>query len=300
MVAQRIREDHIDILIDLAGHTGHNRLPLFAWKPAPVQVNWLGYFATTGVAAIDYLIADPWTLPETEEQNFTETIWRLPETRLCFTPPNVSIDVAPLPALERGYVTFGNFNNLAKMNDEVVFLWARILNAIPNSRLTLKTQHFNDPSVQENVFTRFEVHGVKRVQLILEGYAPRSDYLAAYNRVDIALDPFPYTGGTTTVEALWMGVPVLTLAGKQFLARQGVGLLMNAGLSDWVASDTEEYLEQAVAQANNLQHLASLRAGLRQQLLSSPVCDAQRFAQHFETALRSMWERWCQRPQTTN
>jgi predicted O-linked N-acetylglucosamine transferase (SPINDLY family) len=294
MVAQQIRDDRIDILIDIAGHTGHNRLPLFAWKPAPVQVSWLGYFATTGVAAIDYLIADPWTLPETEEANFTETIWRLPETRLCFTPPDLSVAVTPLPALERGYVTFGNFNNLAKMNDDVVALWARILNAVPNSRLSLKTQHFNDPAVQENVFARFEAHGINRGRLVLEGYAPRADYLASYNRVDIALDPFPYTGGTTTVEALWMGVPVLTLAGKQFLARQGVGLLVNAGLPNWVASDSDDYFARAVAHASDLQHLASLRDGLRQQLLSSPVCDAQRFAQNFETALRSMWERWCQ------
>ena len=293
ILAQSIREDGIDILIDLSGHTGNNRLPLFAWKPAPVQVSWLGYFATTGVDAIDYLIADPWTLPKSEEAGFTETIWRLPETRLCFTPPNVDIDVGPLSATTNGYITFGCFNNLTKITDGVVSLWARILCAIPRSRLFLKNQQLKEISGQQSVIERFAAYGIDQGRLILETYAPRADYLAAYNRVDIALDPFPYTGGTTSVEALWMGVPVLTLAGKQFLARQGVGLLMNAGLPEWVASDQDDYLSRAVALASDLQSLASLRAVLRQQVLASPIFNAPRFAQSFEAALRGMWKKWC-------
>jgi protein O-GlcNAc transferase len=292
-LAQRIHRDRIDILIDLSGHTGDNRLPLFAWKPAPVQVSWLGYFATTGVKAIDYLIADPWTLPESEEINFSETIWRLPETRLCFTPPNVPAPFGILPALANGYITFGCFNNLAKMNDEVVTLWAQILASVPESRLFLKAKQFFQSSVRQCVIERFSRHNVDPGRLILEGPVPRADYLAAYNRVDIALDPFPYTGGTTTVEALWMGVPVLTLAGKQFLARQGVGLLMNAGLPEWVATDQDDYLSRAVAHASDLQRLVSLRALLRQKVLASPVFDAPRFARHFEAALRGMWKKWC-------
>ena len=292
-LAQLIHEDGIDILIDLSGHTGDNRLPMFAWKPAPVQVTWLGYFATTGVAAIDYLIADPWTLPESEESSFSETIWRVPETRLCFTPPAILLNVTPPPVLANGHITFGCFNNLTKMNERVVALWARILAAIPNSRLYLKARALGEAAVQQSVMKRFAEHGIDPQRLTLETYVPRANYLEAYNQIDIALDPFPYTGGTTTVEALWMGVPVLTLAGRQFLARQGVGLLMNAGLPEWVASDQDDYLSRAVAHASDTQGLASLRAGLRQQVLASPIFDASRFARHFEAALRGMWEKWC-------
>ena len=292
-LAKCIHDDGIDILIDLSGHTRGNRLPAFALKPAPVQVSWLGYFATTGVEAIDYLVADPWTLPESEEISFSETIWRLPETRLCFTPPNVPVNVGLLPALGNGHVTFGCFNNLTKMTDEVVYLWAQILASVPNSRLLLKAKQFIQLSARRRVYERFFCHNIGPGRLILEGPVARANYLAAYNRVDIALDPFPYTGGTTTVEALWMGVPVLTLAGGQFLARQGVGLLMNAGLPEWVATDKDDYVARAVSHANNPEFLASLRNRLRQQVLASPIFDAPRFAKHFETALRGMWQQWC-------
>jgi protein O-GlcNAc transferase len=294
-LAQCIRADGIDILIDLSGHTGSNRLAMFAWKPAPVQVSWLGYFATTGLAAIDYFIADPWTLPPDQEAHFSEQIWRLPETRLCFTPPVADVAVGPLPALANGYVTFGCFNNLSKMNDAVVALWAQVLNAVPDSRLFLKYQQLGEASVRQHTRERFAVHGIEPGRLIFENYVPRSNYLAAYQRVDIGLDPFPFPGGTTTAEALWMGVPVLTLAGERFLSRQGVGLLMNAGLPDWIASDPADYLARAVSHAGDLQRLASLRRGLRQQILDSPIFDAPRFAGHFEAALRGMWSTWCSR-----
>jgi predicted O-linked N-acetylglucosamine transferase (SPINDLY family) len=292
-LARQIRDDRIDILIDLSGHTAHGRLPVFAWKPAPVQVSWLGYFATTGVATIDYFLADPWTLPVAEEAYFTEKVWRLPETRLCFTAPDVAVDVSALPALSNGYLTLGCFNNLSKMNDAVVQLWARILHAVPGSRLFLKSQQVAELSLRKEIYARFAQHGVDADRLILEDYGPRADYLAAYQRVDFALDPFPYPGGTTTVEALWMGVPVLTLAGEHFLSRQGVGLLMNVGLPHWVATDLEDYVAKAVSHANELGALAALRAGLRQQALASPIFDAPRFATHFEEALRGMWNKWC-------
>ncbi|MEI6732676.1 MAG: tetratricopeptide repeat protein [Comamonadaceae bacterium] len=293
LAAMRIKDDEIDILIDIAGHTAHNRLPLFAWKPAPVQVSWLGYFATTGVAAIDYLIADPWTLPEGEEVNFTEKIWRLPETRLCFTPPDADVEVNPLPALINGYLTFGCFNNLTKMNDQVVNLWARLLAALPDSRLFLKSAQFKEISTQQSVAERFAACGIVPTRLMMEGLSSRAEYLKTYQRVDIALDPFPYTGGTTTCEALWMGVPVMTLTGERFLSRQGVGLLMNAGLPEWIASNAEGYVARAVLHAADLKALALLRANLRQQVLASPLFDASRFASHFEAALRNMWQRWC-------
>jgi predicted O-linked N-acetylglucosamine transferase (SPINDLY family) len=296
-LARQIRDDGIDILIDLSGHTGHNCLPLFAWKPAPVQISWLGYFATTGLKAMDYLIADPWTLPESEEVNFTEKIWRLPETRLCFTPPKVDVEVAPLPALANGHISFGCFHALNKINDAVVLLWARVLKAVPESRLLLKTKLYDDANTRQNLAERFAGNGIDASRLIFEGASPRAEYLAAYQRVDIVLDTFPYPGGTTTVESLWMGVPVLTLAGTSFLARQGVGFLMNAGLPDWIAADADDYVARAVAHAGDLQRLTALRKGLRQQVLDSPIFDAARFAGNFEAALRGMWHAWCSRRQ---
>jgi protein O-GlcNAc transferase len=293
-LARRIHEDSIDILIDLAGHTAHNRLPMFAWKPAPVQVSWLGYLATTGVAAIDYLIADLWTLPETEEAYFTEKIWRLPESYICFTPPEVNEDVGTLPALSNGYITFGCFNNLTKMNDAVVALWARVLKAVPDSRLLIKAKQIAETSVRQGVVDRFGVHGVSADRLILMHIVPRAEYLAPYRLVDIALDPFPYQGITTSVEGLWMGVPMLTLAGEHFISRQGVGLLMNSGLPEWIAADADDYVARAVSHAADLQALAALRIGLRQQVLASPIFDAPRFSRYFEEALRGMWVTWCE------
>lgn len=292
-LARLIHDNGIDILIDLSGHTARNRLPAFAWKPAPVQVSWLGYFASTGVEAIDYLIADPWTLPETEEVNFTEKIWRLPETRLCFTPPDMEVAVSPLPALNNGYMTFGCFNNLVKVNDDVVALWSRVLTSVPGSRLFLKSKQLNESLARQRTIERFSAHGIAADRLILEGQSPRGEYLSAYHRVDISLDPFPYTGGTTSAEGLWMGVPVLTLASNRFLSRQGVGLLMNAGLPEWIAADADDYVARAALHASNLQRLTTLRNELRLQVLSSPLFDAPRFAIHFEAALRGMWRKWC-------
>ena len=292
-LARLIREDGIDILIDLSGHSAHNRLPMFAWKPAPVQVSWLGYCATTGVTAMDYLIADPWTLPATEEIHFTEKIWRLPETRLCFTAPDVEIEVSSLPVAQNDVVTFGCFNNLSKMNDAVVALWASILRKVVDSRLFLKSGQLGQIATRQAVLQRFAAHGIDEGRLIFEGFSSRADYFSAYHRIDIALDPFPFTGGTTTVDALWMGVPVLTLSGESFIARQGVGLLMNAGLPDWIAADADDYVARAVRHAGDLRGLAALRSGLRQQVLHSPIFDAQRFAGHFEAALRAMWAQWC-------
>jgi len=294
-LAQRIRDDRIDILIDLSGHTGGNRLPAFAARPAPVQISWLGYFATTGLPAIDYLIADPWTLPPELESHFTEKILRLPQTRLCFTAPTLELDTAAPPALANGYVTFACFNALPKMGDAVVALWARILHAVPGSRLHLMASQLSEASTRQTTLERFKAHGIEAARLLIQGPKTRANYLQTYQCVDIALDPFPYTGGTTTAEALWMGVPVLTLAGNTFLSRQGVGLLMNAGLPEWIASDADDYVKRATEHAGDLRKLSALRAGLRSQVLASPIFDAPRFARHFEAALRGVWREWCER-----
>jgi predicted O-linked N-acetylglucosamine transferase (SPINDLY family) len=204
------------------------------------------------------------------------------------------VAVGPLPAIHNGYITFGSFNNLTKMNDTVVALWSRILAAIPDSRLCLKSPQLKEETVRQSVVERFAVHGVDAKRLTLQAPVPRSEYLIPFQQVDIALDPFPYPGITTSVENLWMGVPVLTLAGKSFLSRQGVGLLKNAGLSEWIAEDADDYVARAVLHASDLQKLSLLRNNLRQQVLASPIFDAPRFAKYFEAALRGMWQNWCQ------
>jgi predicted O-linked N-acetylglucosamine transferase (SPINDLY family) len=241
------------------------------------------------MAEMDYLIADAWTLPESEAAHFTEHIWRLPETRLCFAPPNIDLAVAPLPALSNGYITFGCFNNLTKMNDEVVALWTQILTALPDSKLFLKTKQLNDPSQHQLTLERYAQRGITEQRLILEGHDDRATYLRAYNRVDIALDPFPYPGGTTTVEGLWMGVPVLTLTASSFLSRQGAGILMNTGLAEWVADSADDYVKRAIAHTRDLQTLSLLRLNLRQQLAASPMMDKQNFVNHFGSLLQDLY-----------
>jgi predicted O-linked N-acetylglucosamine transferase (SPINDLY family) len=258
-----------------------------------VQASWLGYFATTGLAEIDYLIADEHGVVDGEEEFYTEQIWRLPETRLCFTPPKENVAVAPLPATDVGFITFGCFNKLTKMTDAVVELWARILLAVPQSSLLLKATMLKSDSQKQLVIERFAVHGISGDRLQLQGPSPRAEYLAAYSQIDIALDPFPFTGGTTSVEALWMGVPVLTLRGDRFLSRQGVGILHNVGLHDWIADSKEDYVSKAISHSRDVVALARLRSALRQRLSDSPLCDALRFASHLETALRSMWRQRC-------
>ncbi|MBK5969058.1 MULTISPECIES: tetratricopeptide repeat protein [Thiorhodovibrio] len=288
--AEAIRADEVDILIDLSGHTAHHRLGVFAQRAAPVQVTWLGYFGTTGVSEMDYLLGDPYVTPAGEEDHFSERVWRLPESYLCFSAPQEAPAVAALPARGAGTVTFGNFNNLAKMTERVVAVWARILHALPNARLFLKTKQLADPSAVAQARARFAAHGIGPERLRLEGPAPRAELLAAYAQVDIALDPFPYPGGTTSCEALWMGVPVLTKRGDRFLSHVGESIAHNAGLPEWIAADDADYVAKAVAFAADLDALAALRARLREQVAASPLFDAPRFARHFEAALRGMWD----------
>ena len=293
-LAARIRADGIDVLVDLAGHTQHNRLTVFAWKPAPVQASWLGYCATTGLPAMDAFIADPWIAPAGCEPAFTERVVRLPESFLCFTPPQEDVPVGPLPALRGQGVRFGCFNHLAKISDDVVSLWAAILQALPESQLVLQAQSLEDAEVRHRTIERFARQGIGPQRLQLQAAQPRADYLAAYGQIDIVLDPFPYPGGTTSLEALWMGVPVLTCFGASALSRQGLSILQNLGLGDWVAADPKEYLGLAVQHASNLAALSALRQDLRQRLLQSPLCDATRFADHLQACLRELWQHWCE------
>ena len=286
--AQKIYGDGIHILIDLSGHTAKNRLPIFARKPAPIQISWLGYFASTGLPEIDYILGDPYVTPLTDADHFVETIWQLPETYLCFTPPDDELAVASLPASTNGFITFGCFNNLSRMTDEVVAVRAAILHAVPESKLFLKDKQLDHEAGRSRVLSRFAAFNIEANRLVLKGKSSRIQYFSCYNRVDIALSPFPYGGGTTSVEGLWMGVPVIAKKGNHFLSHLGECIAHNSGLSDWIAVDNEDYVKKAVAFSSDLQSLSALRRGMREQILNTPLLDAPRFARHFEEALRAM------------
>ena len=287
--ATRIQAQEIDVLVDLSGHSADNRLPVFAYRPASVQVSWLGYFATTGLPEMDYFLGDPHMAPAGEERHFSEKLWRLPETWLCFTPPTHAIDVAPPPAARNGHVTFGCFSNLSKVGDAVVDLWAEILHAVPSAKIMLKAGQLADAALAAQTLARFASRGVAEDRIILEGPSQRAAYLDAYTRIDIVLDTFPYPGGTTSLEALWMGVPVLTCKGNRFLSRLGESIATNAGQHDWIAADHDDYAKKAVAFADDWTLLAKTRATLRERLLQTPLIDAQRFARHFGDALLGMY-----------
>ncbi|MEM5384677.1 tetratricopeptide repeat protein [Paraburkholderia phymatum] len=290
--ARKIHADSIDVLVDLAGHTSWTGLPIFGFKPAPVQVSWLGFFATTGSTAIDYFLGDRHVLPETEEAHFVERPWRLPDSYLCFTPPREAVSVGPLPMLSNGHVTFGCFGKLVKVTDKVIAVWSRLMRALPGSRLFLKAPELKASDMCEATKARFAAHGIDEGRLILEGPSPRALYLDAYNRVDITLSPFPYGGGTTTAEGLWMGVPVLGMKGDRFVTHICESLLHTAGLGEWIAEDEEDYVRKALAYAGDPGKLNTLRAGLRAQVLNSPLCDAKRFARSLESAFEQMWSRY--------
>ncbi|WP_175715789.1 tetratricopeptide repeat protein [Burkholderia ambifaria] len=290
--ARMIHDDGIDVLVDLAGHTNWSGLPVFAHRPAPVQASWLGFFATTGCRAIDYFIGDPHTLPADEAHHFVEQPWHLPDSYLCFTPPAYDVAVGPLPMATNGGVTFGCFGKLTKISDDVIALWSRLLHALPDARLMLKAHELGASDLNRATLERFARHGIGAQQLILEGGSPRAEYFNAYNRIDIALSPFPYPGGTTTAEALWMGVPVIGMKGGRFVTHICESLLHAAGMGDWIAADEDAYLAKAIAFARDRDALAALRATLRERTLASPLCDAARFARNLEDAFHGMWARY--------
>ncbi|MBR8186087.1 tetratricopeptide repeat protein [Burkholderia ambifaria] len=290
--ARMIHDDGIDVLVDLAGHTNWSGLPVFAHRPAPVQASWLGFFATTGCRAIDYFIGDPHTLPADEAHHFVEQPWHLPDSYLCFTPPAYDVAVGPLPMATNGGVTFGCFGKLTKISDDVIALWSRLLHALPDARLMLKAHELGASDLNRATLERFARHGIGAHQLILEGGSPRAEYFNAYNRIDIALSPFPYPGGTTTAEALWMGVPVIGMKGGRFVTHICESLLHAAGMGDWIAAGEDAYLAKAIAFARDRDALAALRATLRERTLASPLCDAARFARNLEDAFHGMWARY--------
>jgi predicted O-linked N-acetylglucosamine transferase (SPINDLY family) len=294
-VDQKMREDRVDILVDLAGHTGINRLLLFARKPAPIQVTYLGYPDTTGLTTMDYRLTDAYADPPgIADDSYSEQLVRLPETFLCYRPSDAAPAVGPLPATVAGYVTFGSFNALAKINAPLVAMWSKILDQVPNSRLILKNQGLDSAGARQTILEYFAAHRVEQDRVELIGLsAGIAEHLQLYNRVDIALDTFPYHGTTTTCEAMWMGVPVVTLAGRAHVSRVGVSLLCNIGVPELVADSQEMYVRLASELAGDLGRLSNLRSNLRQRMAQSPLMDAPRFARNIEAAYRRMWRQWC-------
>jgi predicted O-linked N-acetylglucosamine transferase (SPINDLY family) len=294
-VEAMIREDQIDILVDLAGHTADNRLLVFARKPAPVQVTYLGYPNTTGLKTIDYRMTDAIADPEgLADSLHTEKLVRLPKTFLCYSPAPEAPPVADLPALTAGHVTFASFNALTKVTPQVIALWSRVIKAVPGSKLILKGKGLAEESTRSLFLKRFEDNGIGAERLIfINKILSFTDHLAAYGKCDIGLDPYPYHGTTTTCEALWMGVPVVTLAGQTHVSRVGASLLTNIGLPKLIAKSPDEYVEIAAALAGDLVKLSSLRSGMRKRVAASPLFDGATFTANLETAYRQMWQTWC-------
>ncbi|BBK39922.1 hypothetical protein STAQ_50000 [Allostella sp. ATCC 35155] len=292
-LAAQIRADGIDILIDLAGHTTGNRLAAFALRPAPVQASWIGWIDTTGLPAIGHLLTDASEVPPGEERHFTETVVRVAAGAMCYAPPADMPEPAPPPSAAGAPPTFGCFNNLSKINDRVVALWSRLLATVPDARLLLKSKTLGDPAVAASHRARFAARGIAAERLILEGRDPHRTMLERYGAVDVALDPFPYSGGLTSVEALWMGVPVVTLAGDRMVARQTAAFLATIGRTEWIVGDEDAYVAVAAALAADPERLSQLRAGQRTRMAATPLADGRRFTPAFEAALRDLWRRWC-------
>ncbi len=290
-LAAAIRADGIDILLDLSGHTLGTRLPVLDRRPAPVQAGWIGYANTTGSRAVDWIIADAVTVPEGEEHLYVERVMRLSGCYLCFVP-EVAVAPTPPPMLRRGHPVLACFNAPTKLHAGVFAAWARILASLPEARLLLKSRQYGEAETAAATRARFVAAGGDVARLDLEGQSPYAEYLARYADVDFMLDPFPFPGGTTTVEAISAGVPTLTLAGRGgMMSRNGETLLTAAGLADWIAPDVGAYVAQAVRRARDPAALEAVRAGLA----LGPLADAPAYARGLEAALRAMWRDWCAR-----
>ncbi len=293
-VARMVRDDRIDILVDLSGHSLGNRLLLFARKPAPIQMTWLGYMGGTGMAAMDYRITDRYADPEGEaDSEYREHLLRLPHSKWCYAPSAVMPECNALPALRRGYVTFGSFSGFSRVSNATLRAWALLLRRLPESRLRVVTAPSGESL--DRMLEIFDAAGVAAGRLELLGRLPLEAFLRQYLEVDVALDPFPMNGATTTCESLCMGVPVISRTGRSSVSRSGASVLGNAGLAHLVARSWEEYVDIALQLASDLPALAALRSTLRQRLRASPLLDAERFTRDLEALYRDAWRIWCAR-----
>jgi FkbM family methyltransferase len=291
IIAGMIREDEIDILIELSGHAADNRLRTVALEPAPIIVKWVGgLFNTTGLRSVDYLITDWYETPKGEEQYYTEKLVRMPDDYVCYLPPDYAPEVGPLPKERNGHITLGCFNNPSKVNSEILRHWARIMNRLPDSCLMLKSRQYDTEVFRKQIIAEMAEAGISEERIIFKGHSNHKAHMSCYNQVDIALDPWPYSGGVTTCESLWMGVPVISKPGPTFAGRHSATHLNNAGFPEWVVDTWDEYVETTVALANQDDRLAELRSGLRKKMEESPLCDGRRFGAHLSIALREIWK----------
>lgn len=290
-VARQIVSDEIDILIDLAGHSANNRLPVLSYRPAPVQANWLGYVNTTGLPMVDYRITDIEADPPGSESHYCESLIRLPHGFFCYSPPENSPDIQTLPASKMGHVTFGSLNNSVKISEPVIKTWAEILQCLPKSRLIMVSKPLGDEYIRNHFSEIFLKYGVNKERVEMTGYLSMEAYLNLYNQIDIALDPFPHNGHTITCHTLWMGVPVITLRGSRYASRMGASIMTRINLPEFIADSKQEYCDKAVSLALDFDRLAALRQNMRQRLLTSPMCDAKQFAENFQNALLDMWQK---------
>lgn len=290
----QIRRDEIDILLDLTGHAeGGGRLLVFARRAAPVQVEWIGgLFDTSGMKEMDWIIGDQIEIPEGDDEWYTERVYRMPDDYICYEPPHYAPDVTSLPALENGYVTFGNLNNPSKTNDYSLRLWADVLAAVPGSKLLSSGKAYKHEVMRNRFYKIFEEKGLDKDRLIFEQGAGHIDFIGTYNRIDIALDPYPYSGGLTTCEALWMGVPVVALPGPTFAGKHAATHLYHSGFGEWIAQDAQDYVDRAKKWSADLDALSTLREGLREKVAASPLVNGALFADNLHKAFRSMWQDW--------
>jgi predicted O-linked N-acetylglucosamine transferase (SPINDLY family) len=289
---EMIRNDAPDILIDLAGHTDKTRVPVFGTRMAPIQAHWVGYTGTIGLSTMDYLILDPISAPPGADRHYAEALTRLPYGRFCYTPLAPDEPLAEPPCLRNGYVTFGCFNNITKVGAGVIAVWAQILKALPDARLILKSKSLIQPSAPAPLLEMFEAAGVSRDRIELRGASSYLDMLREYNDVDIALDPFPFGGATTTCDCLYMGLPVINLPGDRLASRQSVAFLQPMGHAELCADSLDDYVAKAVALAGDPERLIRLRPELRRALLDAPFSDGARFVTGLEKAFRIMWRRF--------
>ncbi len=287
-LAETIRADGIDVLVDLGGHTAGTRLKVFARRPAPVQVTWLGYGGTTGLGAMDWYLGDARMLPPGAETGLVEGAWRLPRACFAYDPPHEMPTPGKLPALKRGHVTFASFSRLVRINDGVIETWSRILLRVANARIFLNALPFVDADVRTRMAARFAAHGIAPERLDLRYTRPQPATWSAYREVDIALDPFVHNGGVTSFEALWMGVPVVSKRDRAPLGRYGDCLLGALGMEDWCCDTVDAYVERAVAAAEDLDRLSEIRAGLRTRMRASELCDGPGLARAVEAAFFEM------------
>ena len=291
-LAKLIQDDAIDVLVDLSGHTAGSRLTVFALRPAPVLVSWLGYFASTGLPYMDAVLLDQWHAPEGSQAQFVEPVVNLPRGRFCYEPVAwAPVDVSPPPCVKNGFITFGCFNNTAKFNEQVFIVWAEILASVAESRLILKWRTFNDRAYCEQVTSWFVNHGIAAERLELRGPSFHGDLLKEYADIDICLDPFPFTGGLTSCEALWMGVPVITWPQSRVVSRQTFAFLSAAGLPELAAHDAQGYVQLATHLAHDIDRLVELRGTLREKMRNSVLMDVPGFVTALENTLIDIYLR---------